>query len=141
MSGWDLQPQGIEGVLKATGEIAGHFEGQVKAYSEHLRSAATGAGTISAEGGEGSGGGGGGQDGGGQDGGAGGGLVALALSQFAEHTAPDLMFMAARAGRSLTGAVQATRAYMNGDIEMAAEAQRNARTAPKINMPKGGGAP
>jgi hypothetical protein len=127
MSGWDLQPQGIEGVLKATGEIAGHFESQVTAYSEHLQSAATNAGTISAEG----------EGGGGEKGG--GGLVALALSRFAENTAPELMFMAARAGKSLTGAVEATRAYMNGDIEMAAAAQRNARSAPTINMPKGGG--
>lgn len=127
MGGWDLQPQGIQGVLKTTGEIAGHFEGQLKAYSEHLESAATNAGTISAEGG-----------GGGEKGG-GGGLVALALAQFAEHTATELKFMAARAGKSLTGAVEATTAYLNGDMEMAAEAQRKALAAPKIDMPKGGG--
>jgi hypothetical protein len=127
MSGWDLQPQGIQGVLKTTGEIAGHFEGQLKAYSEHLESAATNAGTISAEG----------EGGGGENGG--GGLVALALSQFAEHTATELKFMAARAGKSLTGAVEATTAYLNGDTEMAAEAQRKALAAPKIDMPKGGG--
>jgi hypothetical protein len=128
MSGWDLQPQGIQGVLKTTGEIAGHFEGQLKAYSEHLESAATNAGTISAEG-----------EGGSSEKGGGGGLVALALSQFAEHTAAELKFMAARAGKSLTGAVEATTAYLNGDTEMAAEAQRKALAAPKIDMPKGGG--
>lgn len=131
MDGWDLQPQGIENVLKTTGEIAGNFEGQLKAYSEHLQSAATGAGTISAEGGGGSG------EGGGEKGG--GGLVALALSEFAKHTETDLRFMAARAGKSLTGAVEATKAYLHGDMEMAAEAQRNALAAPKIDLRQGGG--
>ncbi|MFE9128757.1 DUF6507 family protein, partial [Streptomyces sp. NPDC007148] len=32
VSGWDLKPQGIQGVLKSTGETASHLEGQAKAY-------------------------------------------------------------------------------------------------------------
>ncbi len=126
MPGWDLNPQGISGVLKTTGDTASDLEKYAKAFGEHLTSAATSAGTISAEGG-----------GGGAEGGekAAGGLVALALSQFAERASKDLQFVAARAGKSLQGAVDATTAYLNGDEEMAAEAQRNALSAPKVDLP------
>ncbi|MFJ2502411.1 MULTISPECIES: DUF6507 family protein, partial [unclassified Streptomyces] len=75
---------------------------------------------------------------GGKGGEAVGGLVALALSQFAEHTTPDLKFIAARAGKSLTGAVDATTAYLNGDLDMAAEAQRKALGAVDLDPKKPG---
>ncbi|WP_037684540.1 DUF6507 family protein [Streptomyces cellulosae] len=125
MSGWDLKPQGISHVLKTTGDTASDLEKYAKAFGEHLTSAATSAGTISAEGG------------GGGEGGAkpAGGLVALALSQYAERASKDLQYVAARAGKSLQGAVDATTAYLNGDQEMAAEAQRKALAEPKLDMP------
>ncbi|MEV0603727.1 DUF6507 family protein [Streptomyces sp. NPDC050315] len=126
MTGWDLDPQGIQGVLKTTGEVAGKIETHTKAYGDHLQSAATSAGTITAEGG--------GQ--GGEK--AAGGLVALALSQFSEHTINDLKFIAMRAGKSLNGAVDATTAYTNGDLEMAAEAQRKALGAVDVDPSRPG---
>ena len=122
MTGWDLKPQGISGVLKTAGESASKFETYGKGFGGHLTSAASSAGTISAEGG-----------GGGEQ--AQGGLVALALSQYAERASRDLQFVAARAGKSLQGVVDATTAYLNGDQEMAAEAQRKTLAAPKIDMP------
>ncbi|MFE7793448.1 DUF6507 family protein [Streptomyces sp. NPDC057460] len=126
MTGWDLKPQGIQGVLKTTGETAGKIESYAKSYGKHLTSAATSAGTITAEdGGE-----------GGEK--AGGGLVALALSQYAEHATTDLKYIAARAGKSLTGAVDATTAYLNGDLEMAAESQRKALGIPDLDLTKPG---
>jgi hypothetical protein len=128
VSGWDLKPQGISGVLKTTGETASKFETYGKNFGDHLTSAASSAGTISAEGG-----GEGGEK-------AAGGLVALALSQYAERASKDLQFVAARAGKSLQGVVDATTAYLNGDQEMAAEAQRKTLAAPKIDMPGVGGA-
>ncbi|MFD0506304.1 DUF6507 family protein [Streptomyces chiangmaiensis] len=88
-------------MLKSTGETASRLEGQAKAYGEHLTSAASSAGTVSAEGG-----GGGGK--------AQGGLVALALSQYAERATEDLQYIALRAGKSLQGAVDATTAYLRG---------------------------
>ncbi|MER7399116.1 DUF6507 family protein [Streptomyces sp. NPDC000151] len=133
MAGWDLHPQGISSVLKTTGEFAGKIEGHAKAYGEHLQSAASSAGTITAEG-EAHGGGQGGK--GGEK--AAGGLVALALSQFAEHTTNDLKFIAARAGKSLTGAVDATTAYLNGDLDMAADAQHKALGAVDLDPKKPG---
>ena len=63
-----------------------------------------------------------------------GGLVALALSEYAQHAMKDLEFIAARAGKSLQGAVDATAAYLHGDEAMALEAQRKAST-PGVKMP------
>jgi hypothetical protein len=128
MPGWDLKPQGIQGVLKTTGDTASHLEKHANAFGKHLTSAASSAGTISADGG---GGGGDGKK-------AQGGLVALALSQYAEHATKDLQYIAARAGKSLQGAVDATTAYLNGDEHMAAEAQRKALAEPRIDMPGAG---
>ncbi|GAA2480643.1 hypothetical protein GCM10023100_51620 [Actinocorallia cavernae] len=133
MTGWDLHPQGISQVLTTTGKTASHLETQAKDFGTHLQSAASSAGTISAGDGSGGSGGQGGQ--GGKDGGkTQGGLVALALSEYAEHATKDLQFIAARAGKSLQGAVDATTAYMNGDEAMAAQAQRKAST-PGVKMP------
>jgi hypothetical protein len=128
VSGWDLRPQGIQGVLKTTGGTASHLEGHAKAFGKHLTSAASSSGTVAADGG---GGGGDGKK-------AQGGLVALALSQYAEHATKDLQFIAARAGKSLQGAVDATTAYLHGDEHMAAEAQRKALADPRIDMPGAG---
>ncbi|MFI6942929.1 DUF6507 family protein [Streptomyces sp. NPDC050418] len=123
MSGWDIRPQGVQGVLKTAGETAGGIEKQATAFGEHLKSAATSAGTVAADGAEGA---------------DNGGLVALALSQFAEHAVKDIKFVAARAGKSLTGAVEATTAYLDGDLTMAAQAQREALGAPDIDPEKPG---
>nr|WP_202035216.1 DUF6507 family protein [Streptomyces mexicanus] len=125
-----MKPQGISQVLKSTGESASHLEKYAKAYGEHLTSAATHAGTISADAGSGGSGGSGEK--------AQGGLVALALSQYAEHASKDLQWIAARAGKSLQGVVDATTAYLHGDEEMAAEAQRKTLSAPKVDMPGAG---
>ncbi|KUO13880.1 DUF6507 family protein [Streptomyces sp. SS7] len=123
MPGWDLQPQGISGVVKTTGETASHLQKHATAFGEHLTSAASSAGTISADA----------PAAGGEQ--AQGGLVALALSQYAERASKDLSFVAARAGKSLQGVVDATTAYLNGDEQMALEAQRNTLKAPKPDMP------
>ncbi|MEU6219881.1 DUF6507 family protein [Streptomyces sp. NPDC047022] len=123
MTGWDLTPQGIAFVLRATGDTASQLEGHAKAYGEHLTSAASSAGTISAD-----------------EAPGGGGLVALALSQYAEHATRDLTYLAARAGRSLRGAEDATTAYLSGDEAMAAQAQRGALALgePRVDLPEVG---
>ncbi len=128
MSGWDLRPQGISGVLRSVGESASRLESCAKAFGEHLTSAASSAGTISADAGSAGGGG-----------KAQGGLVALALSQYAEHASKDLQFVGARAGKSLQGVVDATTAYLKGDEEMAARAQHAALGAPRLDAPGVGG--
>ncbi|EST24699.1 hypothetical protein M878_29380 [Streptomyces roseochromogenus subsp. oscitans DS 12.976] len=60
--------------------------------------------------------------------------MALALSQYAERAMKDLEFVAARAGKSLQGVVDATKAYLDGDEAMAADAQSKACT-PGVRMP------
>jgi hypothetical protein len=122
VSGWDLKPQGIQHVLTTTAETASHLETYAKAYAKNLTSAASHAGTITPGGDSGSGGG--------QQQ---AGPVALALSQYAEHAAKDLQFIAARAGKSLQGAATATREYLQGDEHMAAETQRRALQAPDLD--------
>ncbi|MFI2432200.1 DUF6507 family protein [Streptomyces sp. NPDC018693] len=111
-------------MLTTTGETASNLETYAKDFGDHLTSAATSAGTISADTTTGANG---------EQ--AAGGLVALALSQFAERAAKDLQFVAARAGKSMQGVVDATTAYLKGDEEMAALAQRNTLAAPKLDMP------
>ncbi|MDF3292748.1 DUF6507 family protein [Streptomyces silvisoli] len=127
---WNIDPAGVSTVVGKTGDIAKGLQDQVTAYGTHLQSAAKDAGTIS-KGGSG--------DYGGKDG---MGLVALALSNFAEATKGQLEFMAERSGKSLTGAVDATKDYLNGDLEMAAQAQSNAlkdTTPPPVALPPAGG--
>ena len=136
MTGWDLHPQGIQQVLEQTGKTAEHLGTYAGDFGTHLQSAASSAGTISADAGSGGHGGDSGHGGrGGKDGGkAQGGLVALALSEYAQHATEDLQFIAARAGKSLQGAVDALTAYLHGDEAMALEAQKNA-SLPDVKMP------
>lgn len=124
MSGWDIDPVGVQAVLEKTVEFAKKIEPWGKDYAAHLQSSATSAGTLYMGTGE----------------RPQAGLVGAALAEFAEKTQTDLATVAARAGASLTGASEATKAYLNGDLEMAAEAQREALKTPKIDMPgkKGG---
>jgi hypothetical protein len=96
----------------------------VQAYSADVQGAATAAGTLA-------------------PGGTGGehkgqtGLVAAALAEFIEGTAEELQFIGVRVGRSLNGAVEATTAYQDGDLEMAAELQRRSAGLVRPDMPGG----
>ncbi|MGW8848058.1 DUF6507 family protein [Streptomyces xiamenensis] len=125
MTGWDIDPEGVQGVLEAAGERASDLEGWGEHYGSTLESAAAAAGTLSFGGGGGGGGGGEGE---------GVGLVGLALSQFAENTRGDVMYIGARIGKSLEGAYNAAVAYLEGDEAMAAEAQRLALLAPVLDL-------
>ncbi|MFE7503617.1 DUF6507 family protein [Streptomyces albidoflavus] len=61
MTGWDIDPEGVHGVLEAAGERASDLEGWGEHYGSTLESAAAAAGTLSfggGGGGEGDGGGG-----------------------------------------------------------------------------------
>ncbi|GAA1901223.1 DUF6507 family protein [Streptantibioticus ferralitis] len=123
---WNIDPAGVGSVVGKAGDIAKGLQDQVTSYGTHLQNAAKDAGTIS-KGGQG--------DYGGKDGMS---LVALALSNFAEATKGQLTFIAERSGKSLNGAVDATKDYCNGDLEMAAQAQSDAlkdTTPPPVALP------
>ncbi|MBB6174335.1 hypothetical protein HNR23_004395 [Nocardiopsis mwathae] len=55
------------------------------------------------------------------------GPVSYALGGFLEAFAPKMHGMAAKSGGAVIGCGEATRAYLDGDTEMAAEAQSSAR--------------
>ncbi|MEV4433415.1 DUF6507 family protein [Streptomyces sp. NPDC049555] len=122
MGKWDIDVGGVNSVLSATGEVAGKLEGQFTSYSTNMEHAGTHAGTIAA---------------GGKAPEGGGGLVAVALAEFAQKTKGDLQFIAARTGKSMKGAVEATKAYVHGDEQMAQDAQNNAIKAPTPEELKG----
>ncbi|MBG0855061.1 hypothetical protein I2W78_25265 [Streptomyces spinoverrucosus] len=96
----------------------------VQAYSGDLEGAATSAGTLAPGGASGE-----------HKGQA--GLVAAALAEFIEGTTDELQFIGTRIGKSVTAAVQATVAYQQGDLEMAAEAQQRAAGLVRPDMPDG----
>lgn len=127
---WDIDPHGVSSVVGKAATAAKGLQGQVSALAKHLEDAANHAGTIDA--GTGSGDGKGGQT---------GGLVAVALGQFAEATQATLKFMGTRSGASLNGAIDATKKYLEGDLTMAADAQRKAlgdTTPPPVKLPPPG---
>ena len=61
------------------------------------------------------------------------GIVGAALAEFAEATQTDIQFVVGRISASLMGASDATMAYVNGDLDMALEAQRAARRAQPVS--------
>lgn len=46
MTGWDIKPDGVRGVLSKTAEAGGKFEAEFTSYSNGLVGAATSAGTM-----------------------------------------------------------------------------------------------
>ncbi|MFF5841278.1 DUF6507 family protein [Streptomyces massasporeus] len=124
MPAWDISPSGVQGVVSNVGDVMKILDEIVQAYSGDVQGAATSAGTLA-------------------PGGAGGehkgqtGLVAAALAEFMEGTADELKFIGERVGKSVNGAVEATVAYRDGDLEMAAEVQRRAAGLIRPDMPNG----
>ncbi|MEV7063724.1 DUF6507 family protein [Streptomyces collinus] len=124
MPAWDISPSGVQGVVSNVGDVMKVLDEIVQAYSGDVEGAATSAGTLA-------------------PGGAGGehkgqtGLVAAALAEFMEGTADELKFIGERVGKSVGGAVEATVAYRDGDLEMAAEVQHRAAGLIMPDMPGG----
>lgn len=69
------------------------------------------------------------------------GLLARVLGGFDEAQAASIGFVFTRSAAAMNGAAQATRAYVEGDLQMAANAQASASAAPdpRAGMPGGGG--
>ena len=124
MAGWDISPVGVETVVSHVGEVMSVLNDIVQAYAGDVQGAAASAGTLA-------------------PGGASGankgqtGLVAAALAEFIEGTASELQFIGSRVGASVYGAQVATLAYQDGNVEMAAEVQRQAAGLIEPDMPDG----
>ncbi|MFI0267732.1 DUF6507 family protein [Streptomyces luteogriseus] len=124
MPAWDISPSGVQGVVSNVSDVMKVLDEIVQAYSDDVQGAATSAGTLAP--------GGAGGDHKGQT-----GLVAAALAEFMEGTADELKFIGERVGQSVGGAVEATVAYRDGDLEMAAEVQHRAAGLIRPDMPGG----
>jgi hypothetical protein len=99
MSRWDIDPAGVRSVVSRTVQQAKAFERHGKAYEAALE------GAVAASGSQ---------------------IVGQALVDFATHNAQAFQFLVDRTSRVLNGAIDATAAYLDGDLTMAGTAQRNA---------------
>ncbi len=114
MSGWDIDPAGVSGVLQQTRSVALGFETEVTSMGSAVESAAPD--TSSA-------------------------LVASALGGFAEELRPEVESVMNLTSSAINGCALAVKAYGEGDVEMAAQAQANASSVSTPEMPRGGGVP
>lgn len=114
MNGWDISPSGVESILSLVGLAADDLSKDVKGYGTSVQEAAEYAGTISGP----------------YCGAAPVGPVGAAVANFASDTESSIRFMAARIKKTMDGTVKATGAYLEGDLAMAAQAQREAVKAP-----------
>lgn len=113
MSRWDIDPAGVQGVLGRTQGTAGEFEGQMTSMNSALQGSASQSGSD---------------------------IVAQALVGYANQSAmPQIQAVFGRTSACLNGAAQAVNAYVQGDLEMAANAQASASAAPdaRASMPHG----
>lgn len=124
MPRWDISPTGVGVVVSHVGDVMRVLDDIVQAYAKDVEGAATSAGTVAPGGSSG--------EHKGQT-----GLVAAALAEFIEGTSDELQFVGVRVSRSVNGAVEATVAYQDGDLEMAAEVQRRAAGLVQPDMPDG----
>ena len=99
MSRWDIDPSGVRSVVSRTIDRAERFEEQARSYEQALGSAAQASGSQ---------------------------IVGQALVDFAAHNQPAFRFLVDRTSRVVNGAIDATAAYLDGDLTMAGTAQRNA---------------
>ncbi len=127
MTRWDIRPQGVQGQLEKTATKAGDVEKALTALLTHLQEAAQAAGTAVP----------GSQSEMTVPGKRGPdnsplaqkalGPVAAGIGEFVEGKKKDLTDIAERIEASMTGAVLATREYIEGDLEAAKQAQDAAR--------------
>ncbi|WP_460065901.1 DUF6507 family protein [Streptomyces sp. YKOK-I1] len=120
MTGWDIDVAGVRGVLRNTGTAATSLSDTGQAMQGNLEEAASAAGTITSQYGPYS---------------STAGLVGAALAEFLDRWTRDLVYIAERASKSVNGAAEATGHYVEGDLTMAATAQREAATEPKVDLP------
>jgi hypothetical protein len=114
VTGWDITPSGVESILSLVGLAADDLSKEVKGYGESVQDAALWAGTISGP----------------NCGSVPVGPVGAAVANFVSDTESQIRFMAARTQKTMDGTVKATTAYIEGDLTMAADAQREAAKAP-----------
>jgi hypothetical protein len=114
VTGWDITPSGVESILSLVGLAADDLGKDIKGYGTSVEEAARCAGTISGP----------------YCGAAPAGPVGAAVANFVSDTQAQITFMAARIKKTMDGTVEATAAYIDGDLAMAARSQREAAKVP-----------
>ncbi|MEW2293481.1 DUF6507 family protein [Streptomyces sp. NPDC006743] len=114
VTGWDVTPSGVESILSLVGLAADELGKDIKGYGKSVEEAALRAGTISGP----------------YCGSAPVGPVGSAVADFVSDTESQVTFMVARIKKTMDGTVDATTAYVDGDLAMAARAQREAAKVP-----------
>jgi hypothetical protein len=109
----------VQSVISKVRDSADGMNAGITLYGQSVQGAMESAGTLTF---------------GGEAGAAGqaAGLVAVALGQFVQGTETDVAFLPLRASNSANGAVEATNAYVAGNLEQAWNAQRQAMLAPDV---------
>jgi hypothetical protein len=103
MTGYRIDPKGVETVLNATKSDAEKFGTILKPLQGWVEFAATGTG--------------------------GSGAIVPALQSFFENQSEGLEAIGTRVNAAITGAYEATKAYIDGDLEMVQTYQKNAVVA------------
>ncbi|MBR8744832.1 DUF6507 family protein [Nocardiopsis sp. MG754419] len=109
MSEWSIDPDRVNGVLAETAEHLGE-EGGSGGMLGHMNTISTTVESLSDT--------------------ADSLPISIALGEFCGHYFDVMGGMVAKTSSGLTGASDATTAYVNGDLEMAAEAQSEAGKVP-----------
>ncbi|KII00066.1 hypothetical protein LP52_03810 [Streptomonospora alba] len=105
MSNWDVSPEGVNSVLTTVGGHVGDeamtegLTGQIDDFGTHVENASEQAASAP---------------------------IGQALQEFVDHFGPMMWTMVARTSSAVTAGSEATTAYIDGDLEMAADAQANA---------------
>ncbi|WP_131099396.1 DUF6507 family protein [Streptomonospora litoralis] len=113
MSGWDISPEGVGSVLTSVGGYVGDeamtegLTGQIEDFGKHLQDAAEDAASEP---------------------------IATALDEFLDHFGPKMWGMVGRTSSAIGGAGEATKAYMNGNLDMAEEAQANVGDISELDL-------
>ncbi|WP_160050612.1 MULTISPECIES: DUF6507 family protein [unclassified Nocardiopsis] len=109
MTAWNIHPQQVFGVLSGVSEHIGDEDGtygltgHMTSLETHLNEANSAANSDP---------------------------VGVALSEFAEHYFTEVGDMVAKSASAVEGAGEATMHYVNGNLQMAEEAQANAGEIP-----------
>jgi Family of unknown function (DUF6507) len=109
MTGYRIDPKGVETVLNATKSDAEKFGTILKPLQGWVEFAATGT--------------------------DGSGAIVPALQSFFESQSVGLKAINSRVGAAINGAYEATKAYVDGDLEMVQTYQRNAAIAANPPLP------
>ncbi|MCW2916410.1 MAG: hypothetical protein JWN52_4478 [Actinomycetia bacterium] len=117
MTGWDIDAYGVRSVLRKVDAAAKPLEQHANAFGTHLQAAYEGSTAKPSTAAN-------------PSGMTGSPIVAAALARFSDHAAHVVLpSIASHYERVRNGAIKATEAYLRGDEQMAANAQRYGATA------------